>query len=87
MPTTLMAKEAIEMGSKRKPFVTTKAISEVIIRSGESCDWPSSHIQEIWQLASMCRSLCRERGKPQSILPSSRFILRTRTEVVIFFYQ
>jgi len=41
------------MGSKRKPFITAKAISEVIIRSGESCDWPSSHIQEIWQLASI----------------------------------
>lgn len=41
------------MGSKRKPFITAKSISEVIIRSGESCDWPSSHIQEIWQLASI----------------------------------
>lgn len=41
------------MGSKREPFITAKAIREVIMRSDEFCDWPSSHIQEIWQLASI----------------------------------
>ena len=41
------------MGSKRKPFITSKAIREAVIRSGEKNDWSASQVIEIWELASI----------------------------------
>jgi hypothetical protein len=41
------------MGGKRKPFITSKAVSEAVIRSGEACGWASTLTQEAWELASM----------------------------------
>ena len=50
------------MGSKRKPFITAKAISEAVIRSGEQNNWSASQIIEIWELASLhlCEQLANE---------------------------
>lgn len=41
------------MGSKRKPFITSKAVSEAVIKSGEENDWSAAQVIEIWQLAAM----------------------------------
>jgi hypothetical protein len=41
------------MGSKRKPFITSKAVSEAVIRSGERNNWPVSEVTEIWKLAAI----------------------------------
>ncbi|MFP3849032.1 hypothetical protein [Pseudomonas sp. W5-01] len=40
------------MGSKRKPFITSKAISEAVIRSGERNNWSVSEVTEVWKLAA-----------------------------------
>jgi hypothetical protein len=40
------------MGSKRKPFITTKAVSEAVMKSGRESDWSESQIKEIWWLAA-----------------------------------
>lgn len=41
------------MGSKRKPFIISKAISEAVLRSGEESDWSAFQVIEIWTLASI----------------------------------
>lgn len=41
------------MGGKRKPFITAKAISEAIVRSGKTRGWTPSHIVEVWELSSL----------------------------------
>lgn len=41
------------MGSKRKPFITTKAVSEAVIRSGERNNWAVSEVTEVWKLAGI----------------------------------
>jgi hypothetical protein len=40
------------MGSKRKPFITSKAVSEAVIKSGEENDWSAAQVIEIWELAA-----------------------------------
>lgn len=41
------------MGGKRKPFITTKAISEAIVWSGKTKGWTQQLIQEVWELSSL----------------------------------
>lgn len=41
------------MGSKRKPFITSKAVSEAVLKSGEGNDWSAAQVMEIWELAAM----------------------------------
>ncbi|MBF8774027.1 hypothetical protein [Pseudomonas fulva] len=41
------------MGSKRKPFITCKALSLAVIESGITRNWPAPYLLEIWQLASL----------------------------------
>jgi hypothetical protein len=41
------------MGGKRKPFITTKAVSEAVVRSGVICGWTLPLIQEVWELSSL----------------------------------
>lgn len=40
------------MGSKRKPFITSKAVSEAVIRSGKRNNWSLSEVTEVWKLAA-----------------------------------
>ena len=41
------------MGGKRKPFITTKAVSEAVVRSGVTRGWTLPLIQEVWELSSL----------------------------------
>lgn len=41
------------MGSKRKPFIISKAVSVAVVRSGEENDWTPYQVVEIWTLASI----------------------------------
>ncbi|MBL7227974.1 MAG: hypothetical protein JJK56_08240 [Pseudomonas sp.] len=41
------------MGSKRKPFIISKAVSGAVVRSGEENDWTAYQVVEIWTLASI----------------------------------
>ncbi|MEZ1839842.1 hypothetical protein QVM62_18500 [Pseudomonas putida] len=41
------------MGSKRKPFIIAKAVSESLLKSGDMNGWDDSEVEEIWNLASI----------------------------------
>lgn len=41
------------MGSKRKPFITSKAVSEALIKSGRDNNWTASEVIEIGELAGV----------------------------------
>lgn len=41
------------MGSKRKPFITSKGVSQALINSGEANGWSAYEVVEIWRLAAL----------------------------------
>jgi hypothetical protein len=56
------------MGGKRKPFITTKAVSEAVVRSGVTRGWPLPLILEVWELSSLHLSEAVIRGVFSPIL-------------------
>ncbi|RXT67734.1 hypothetical protein B1F73_21820 [Pseudomonas syringae] len=56
------------MGGKRKPFITTKAVSEAVVRSGETRGWTRPLILEVWELSSLHLSESVIRGVFSPIL-------------------
>lgn len=72
------------MGGKRKPFITTKAISEAIVWSGETKGWTRPLIYEVWELSSLHLSEAVIRGVFSTILatPTVSALLNRQVYVV-----
>ncbi len=72
------------MGGKRKPFITTKAISEAIVWSGETKGWTQPLTHEVWELSSLHLSEAVIRGVFTPILakPTVSALLNRKVYVV-----
>ena len=72
------------MGGKRKPFITTKVISEAVVWSGKTKGWRQELIQEVWELSSfhLSEAVIRDVFSPILARPTVSALLNRNVYVV-----